>query len=239
MKSKAVPANPSDITRYRSRQVLAEALAGDIARMLRDAIRQRGTASLAVSGGSTPKLLFPALAKQALDWSKVTVTLVDERWVPATSDRSNARLVGDLLLTGAARSARFVELHHAGLSVEEALPLIERDLASMRLPLDVVVLGMGADGHTASFFPGGIGLGAAVDANTTAKVAVVTADAAQEARVTLTLPEIALARHLILHFEGEAKLDVFEAALLADNPDDLPIRHVLAARPDIAVHWTA
>ncbi|MFT3755356.1 MAG: 6-phosphogluconolactonase [Pseudoxanthomonas sp.] len=202
---------------------LAAALAQTVADNLRAALNERGTATLALSGGNTPKRFFQALSRQSLDWAKVTVTLVDERWVGEDSERSNAALVRAILLQHEAAAANFLPLYRANTEVEQALPAIETTLAP-RLPLDVAVLGMGADGHTASYFPGGDRLTEALDPATPARVLPMRAPGAGEPRITLTLPVLLAARHLYLHIEGAEKRTVLERAVAGD---DLPIRAVL------------
>lgn len=225
---------------YASSQALADALALSVADDLRHALAANGRASLAVSGGSTPKRFLQALSAQALDWSRVGVTLVDERWVPASSPRSNAALVRSCLLQGPAAAARFVPLFHDVPTPEAALPDLEQALLELPLPLDVAVLGMGDDGHTASFFPGGDRLEQALDRGSAWTVLPMRAAAAGEPRVTLTLPVLLAARRLYLHIEGAGKRRVLEHALAEDGTDALPIAHVLAARADrVDTYWTA
>ncbi len=132
---------------------LAEGLATRVADALSAGITARGRASLAVSGGSTPKAFFKALSSAGIDWPKVTVTLVDERFVPPENDRSNHKLVAENLLQNAARAAAFVPLYHAGETAEEAATEATTATAGICQPFDVAILGMGTDGHTASFFP--------------------------------------------------------------------------------------
>lgn len=219
---------------------LAEALAQAVADDLRNAIQARHHATLAVSGGNTPKRFLQALAQQSLDWSQVTVTLVDERWVPETSARSNAALVRAHLLQGQASSAEFLPLYRQTPEPEAALPGLERDLAALPLPLDVVVLGMGDDGHTASFFPGGDRLAEALDPDATARVLPMRAPAAGEPRITLTLPMLLAARARYLHIEGQAKREVLERALVSGGAGGAPIARVLlqAAVP-VDTYWSA
>ena len=233
---RATDAPAADLHRFDSRGALAEALAANVADALRTAIAERGQALLAVSGGSTPKLFFDALSRQPLDWDKVTVTLVDERWVERDSDRANAKLVASLLLRNDAGTARFVDLYLPGMAIDDAAPVLDTTIKALGAP-DAVVLGMGADGHTASFFPGGDGLAAATDPATHAAVTVVHAAAAGEPRVTLTLPVLLGAGLLALHIEGEEKRRVLEEALAAGEANDLPIRHVLHNRTDLQIYW--
>ncbi len=216
---------------------LAATLSRIIADELRVALAARGNALLAVSGGNTPKRLFEALSRQTLDWRKVTITLVDERWTSRGSNRSNAVSVERGLLQNEAADARFVDLYEDGMDIDDAAPILDARIAALGLPFDAIVLGMGLDGHTASFFPGGQGLADAVDATTHRHVAVVRAEAAIEPRITLTLPTILGARFLALHIEGEAKRLVLEEALGAGNANAMPIRHVLRARRDLPVFW--
>ncbi|KAF1715618.1 6-phosphogluconolactonase [Pseudoxanthomonas yeongjuensis] len=207
---------------------LAESLAATIADNLRSALAARDHASLALSGGNTPKRFLQALSRQALPWRNVGVTLVDERWVPESNERSNARLLRENLLHGAAAEARFLPLHRDTPEPEQALAGIERDLAALPSPFDALVLGMGNDGHTASFFPGGDRLADAVDPATTSKVLPMRAPDAGEPRITLTLPTILAARHLYLHVEGTGKRHVLDAAVAGVGEGaDYPIRNVL------------
>jgi 6-phosphogluconolactonase len=207
---------------------LAESLAVTVADNLRTALAARGHASLALSGGNTPKRFLQALSLQPLSWRDVVVTLVDERWVPESHERSNARLLRENLLQGAATEARFLPLYRDTPEPEQALREIERDLASLPSPFDAVVLGMGNDGHTASFFPGGDHLADALDPATKTRVLPMHAPDAGEPRITLTLPPILAARRLYLHIEGAGKRDVLDAAVSGVGEGaDYPIRKVL------------
>ena len=207
---------------------LAESLALTVANHLRAALMARDLASLALSGGNTPKRFLQALSLQSLPWKNVTVTLVDERWVPESSERSNARLLRENLLHGGAAEARFLPLYRDTPEPEQALAGIERDLTSLPLPFDAAVLGMGEDGHTASFFPGGDRLAEALDPATTARVLPMRAPGAGEPRITLTLPILLAARHLYLHIEGTAKQRVLEDAVSGTGAGaGYPMRSVL------------
>jgi 6-phosphogluconolactonase len=219
---------------FASADALAIALADAVASDLTEGIADKGMAVLAVSGGSTPKRFFKALSKHALDWSNVFVTLVDERWVDPSSDRSNARLVKDLLLTADAGQARFVPLWSGGdapsqASVEET----NERLGALPQPFDAVILGMGNDGHTASFFPGGDTLDAALTSEGPALP--LKAPGAGEPRITLTLPVLLNTRSLYLHIEGPEKAAALDKAMGPGPVEIMPVRAVLR-QTDTPVH---
>lgn len=216
-------------------QALAKALSASIADKLREAIDARGEALIAVSGGSTPKRLFEELSHASLDWSRVTVTLVDERWVPDTDERSNARLVESLLLQHKAADAEFVPLYVETATPEAGISEARARVAALEQPFDVIVLGMGPDGHTASFFPGGDRLGEALDVSNTSLVLPMRAPGAGEPRITFTLPVLLQARSLYLHIQGRDKRDVLAEA---EQPGSrLPIASVLRAGRPLDIYW--
>lgn len=225
--------NPTMHT-YDSKDALARALAARISAQLAEAAATRGRAVLALSGGSTPKRLMETLSHAEIDWSKVSVTLVDERWVDADNERSNARLLMTHLLRDKAAAAQFVPLYAAAPTPESVLPSINARIDALPLPLDVAVLGMGGDGHTASFFPGGDRLAEALDPNGAHNVLPMRADGAGEPRITLTVPRLIEARALYLHIEGDDKRAVYEQALAGA---DYPITRVMALAHDLETYW--
>jgi 6-phosphogluconolactonase len=217
---------------------LAQALAGKVAETLAGAIAARGEASLAVSGGSTPKAFFRALSIKDIAWNKVTITLVDERFVPETSDRSNHKLVLEGLLQNEASKAKFIPLYHAVADVEDAAFAATSDAKRIPRPFDVVILGMGGDGHTASFFPGGNHLEMALNPKTPRGVITMEAQDAGEPRLTFTFSALQDARLLVLHIEGQAKSPVIEKALAEGKDSALPIGRVIAnAAADTEIYW--
>lgn len=223
------------VTRFETRPALAAALGSAVAARLAEAIAANGRAMLAVSGGSTPKLFFQALAQEDIDWTQVLVTLVDERFVDENSPRSNAALAKANLLRGRAAAARFVGLYQPASTVEAAADKADAVRRSLGGPADVLVLGMGNDGHTASFFPDATTLPDLLDAGSERLVAPVHALSAGEPRLTMTLPSVAASRSVFLHIEGEEKRAVLDSALAGAK---LPIGAVLSALPrPAAVYW--
>lgn len=226
----------ADWRTFPTREALAEALADDVADVLRHALKTREQALLAVSGGSTPGNFFDALSWKHLDWANVVVTLVDERFVPPSSDRSNERLVRERLLRNEARLARFMPLYSNAASVEAAAGQADAGLALFGRAPDAVVLGMGLDGHTASFFPDAPNLDALTDPAQTRRVMPVDAPSAGEPRLTLTLPLLVGARFVALHIEGQEKKAVLEAALTPGG--NKPISAIFAhAHGPVPVYW--
>ena len=222
---------------FADKPTLAKELAEAVADHIRTAITERGMAAIAVSGGSTPARFFQALGKtKDVDWSKVIVTLVDERWVDETSNRSNALLVNERMLQGPAAVARFFPLFSGGDEpTAEAVAKTNASLVDLPLPFAAVVLGMGSDGHTASFFPGGDTLTEALTAPGPALA--IHAPGAGEARITLTLPYLLNTDGLYLHIEGEEKAVVLDAALSEGPVEDMPIRAVLRSGQTVTVYW--
>ena len=221
---------------FADRQDLATALAGEIAGRLTGAIAERGTALLAVSGGTTPARLFAALSTTPITWDKVIVTLVDERFVPPSSPRSNAGLVTANLLQNKAAAARCVPLYHEAASIEVAAAADSEALRALPWPLDVVILGMGGDGHTASFFPDAGNLEELLDPTSQRIVLPVHAASGGEPRLTLSMARIVAAGFIALHIEGEDKRTAFDGAMGPGAKK--PIRRVLEAAPrPIEVFW--
>ena len=223
---------------FGSKEDLALALAEAIVDDLQGGISANGFASLAVSGGSTPAKFFGALGRRRdVEWEKVLVTLVDERWVPETESRSNAGLVNEKMLQGPAAVARFIPLYAGGDAPDAAgLARAAEQVAILPARFSAVVLGMGNDGHTASFFPGGDHLAEALAG--TAPVVSMRAPGAGEARVTFSLSRLLDTDALYLHIEGEEKAKVLEQALAEGPVEAMPVRAVLRqTRTPLTIYW--
>lgn len=217
---------------------LAAGLADAVASALARAIAKKGVATLAVSGGSTPKAFFEALSTRQLDWPKVKVTLVDERFVAEDNPRSNHLLVKTHLLKDKAAAAEFVPLYRPEATIEDAAVTASGNVPGITEPFDVAILGMGTDGHTASFFPGGDHLSAALDLSQPRRVMTMEAPGAGEARLTLSFSALHDAGLLVVHIEGAEKKSVLDRALSGTDEMDMPIRAVLErARTTPEIYW--
>jgi 6-phosphogluconolactonase len=220
-------------------------LAQDIAQRLSAAIQARGFAVLSVSGGKSPVALFEALRVIDIDWSRVRVTLVDERCVPRTHPDSNALLVQTHLLQDLAAKAQLVFMV-ASAAEPLSPPTVQAQVAGIALSAagitDVLVLGMGADGHTASLFPEAPYLADALDLrNKQSCVAIelkILPANAPYARITQTLAQILSARHIVLPLTGDDKLNTLQQAWKQATPA-LPISFVLQQTQTPVALWLA
>jgi len=211
---------------------LAQDFADWTARLLQGAIDKRGMALLVVSGGSTPAHYFTALSSRDIDWPRIAITLADERRVADDSPRSNARMLRETLLRGRAAAAKFSPLADSRLTPEQELSAASARIAALPSPADLVVLGLGADGHTASWFPGADNLSQAIDPGARALVLPIHAPGAPEARLTLTARVLLRARALALHIEGLDKLATLARACAEGPIEAMPIRAVLRGAAD-------
>jgi len=222
---------------YASRDELTQALADAVCATLSAAIGERGRASLAVSGGTTPQPLFEALASRELAWERVTVLLVDERWVSPDDPDANEHLVRTSLLQGRAAAASFM-----GMKTEAADPRAAEDVCSERFypffPLDLVLLGMGGDGHTASLFPGAARLDKALAGENEKICMAITPPAASHKRMSLTLAALLKSRALVVHIVGNEKKSVLDQALAPGPVQDMPIRAIFRqSRVPVTIFW--
>nr|ART36491.1 C840 [uncultured bacterium] len=212
---------------YASPTEAAQGLAGAVAKALTDALTARERASLVVSGGRSPIEFFHRLRDAALDWTRVWITLADERWLPPTDPDSNAGLVQQHLLQGAAAAAHFVPLWNGAATPAAAIAERTVALATLPQPFDAVVLGMGEDGHTASLFPYAAGIETAIDPRGPARLAAIDPPAAPYPRLSLTVAALLGSRHLHLPLAGATKRAVYARALADCDPLRLPVAAML------------
>ena len=221
--------------------VLADTLAQLIARSLQEQIDSDGAASLVVSGGSTPAPVFERLSGIDIDWSKVAVTLADERWVPPGHADSNESLVRDLLLVNKAKPAQFVSLYRQGVSADDAVSSVAADIAAMAQPFSVCILGMGSDGHTASLFPDAAAeqLDAAMSTSNPQSVAILRPPSVTQERITLTRSALLNSHQRILHITGQVKHDVLAEALAQSaGQTDIPGEYTAGMKPIVGLLTT-
>ena len=219
----------------------AEAWASAIAGTVGDALRasRASRPRLLVSGGSTPAPVFRRLSQAPLDWAAVDIGLVDERWLPPSDPDSNAHLVTENLLRDGARAARFTGLARIDGPIDAAVEAAN----AQAVPADVILLGMGDDGHTASLFPRMPGLDRAL-ASTDPYVAVDATGCPGAGpwphRISLTPVGLAPAPVRLLLLRGNSKRRVLERAVKATDPHDFPVRLAFTTPgAQLQVHWYA
>lgn len=213
--------------RFPDQTALVQALAGEIQVDLQEAIAARNKASLVVSGGRTPLPLFAQLTQERIQWDRTWVTLADERWVDVTDENSNERSVRNALLQGPAAQTHFVGFKNTAATPEAGAEWAWRALTRVPRPFDVVMLGMGEDGHTASLFPGSLALARALDLKAAPACVAVNTMSSPHARLSLNLSALLDSRRIIVHIEGAAKWAVYQRARAAGPVSELPVRAIL------------
>jgi len=220
-----------ELIKYPDAEVMMMDLGNTLAGELENALLTNDQVSFAVPGGTTPGPIFDVISEaNHIDWARVSVMLTDERWVPETSERSNTRLLKQRLLVNAAAAATYVPLYGDAETPEEKLPELAANLAE-KLPVSVMLLGMGADMHTASIFPGADQLDTALYGD---KLLVpMRAPGAPEPRITLSTKVLngAIKRHIVI--KGADKLEALEKAQTL-SPERAPVAAILAGS---TVHW--
>ena len=206
---------------------LAITLGNEICQRLTSATQKKSTASLVVSGGSTPKSLFEYLSSQDIAWDKVKITLADERCVSADDAANNGKMVQQLLLKNKADKATFISLYDEMIDKEKALEKARYKLNQIDLPYDVVILGMGNDGHTASIFPKASNCSEALDLSNSENSMLVDPITTSPLRITQTRRQLLNSDFLTLHFFGEDKRLLFNSIIAEDRANNYPISHFI------------
>ena len=223
---------------FYSRAQLDTQLAEDIANILQDGVEKKGEALLVVSGGSTPLQLFRLLSQKVIPWQHIKITLADERWVAKEQPDSNEKLVRESLLINEAEKAQFIPLKNSSATALEAEPEINKILAMLDT-FDVVILGMGADGHTASLFPEAVNLEEGLDLNTDKHCLAVDPITAPHQRMSMTLARLLDSQQIIIHIVGKEKRALIEKAVLLENQKSLPISVLIyQKKTPVTLYWS-
>ena len=217
---------------FENRLQLEAALTQRLSDSLQSALVADGAATFLVSGGSSPRQVYEALSQVDLDWSRVTVALVDERWVDAGHKASNEAFIRKHLLQGCAANAFFVGMKTPAATVWDGLAECEARYAALSERPTICLLGMGNDGHTASFFPHAKGLDQALALPTSEKesrCAAIEAIASEVTgehtqRMTVSLSYLSAAHERILLINGEAKRETLGAAKAGSDRNAMPVR---------------
>ena len=231
----------AEIETFPTLETWAASIAGRLEETLGQAVIANGRAVFAGPGGSTPSPVYARLAQADIGWSKIAVTLVDERYVPETSPESNARLIRDVLLQGPAAAARFVPLYHPAVTVDRAAAMAAHALDEAGGRFDAVLLGMGEDGHICSMFPASPTLKTLL--SPTLKPTVLGVPHGRDGaapsleRLSINLPYLMSAGRVILGLKGAEKRAVFEREAAGD-PAIQPIAALIANNVPLEVVWT-
>lgn len=227
------------VQRFADADMLVRELAHQVADTLQTAIDVRGLASLVISGGKSPVKLFEILRTQLIDWSRVCIALVDERWVAGDDPSSNEKLAKDFLLRDKAAAARFYGLKNAAATPAAGAQAAWEAYGPIPKPFDTVILGMGDDGHTASLFPGSPNLAEGLDTSRKPGCIGMTAPTAPQQRMSLNLSALLESRRLVLFISGEAKWRTYVQATESGPVNAMPIRAVLRQqRTPTDVFWS-
>ena len=222
---------------FKSPNELNEEFAKQILMILGEAIERNGKATLAVSGGSTPKPLFKALSEKDFAWNQVQVTLVDERWVSNDHNDSNTKLVHENLLVNYAKEAEFVSVTTTESDPVNAEQTISQRFDSMADAFDIIILGMGEDGHTASLFPCSEQIEAGLDLSRELSAIATAPTTAPHQRMSMSLAKIIKAKHVFLHLVGAKKRDVLEDAIQNFKEIEKPIKAVVS-HTNVDLMWS-
>lgn len=224
---------------FTSRERLVDVASEQIADAINAAVTKRGAASLMLSGGSSPRPVYEALSQMDLPWDKVTIGLVDDRWVKRGEPGSNETFLDNTLLKGVAKRAKFIGLKTNDINPAAGVKASEAQLSHIPQPFDVCVMGMGLDGHTASWFPNSKGLKEALDLDNPKNVVAIDARGCPVAgdhpeRITLTLAAVMASKQIILMIPGAGKSDVFKQSA-NKSVYDAPVKALRAAGERLTV----
>lgn len=225
---------------FDDRAALFTALQSHIESNLSGAVDARGKASIALSGGSTPAPLYEALSQStAVDWPAVEVTLSDERYVPVEHVDSNEAMLRRTLLCNAAANAKLVPLMQISDDAEQAAATTSNSLASMQLPLDLLILGMGNDMHTASLFPDAPELAQALASDQPQNCLAIHPASSAYPRLSMSLNMLLNSREIVLLITGQDKLDTLAKARTTASIEQAPIAAILQqGTVPVHIYWS-
>jgi 6-phosphogluconolactonase len=226
---------------YDDMDELADAVAGDVGFIIESAIDARGSAVVALAGGKTPKPILEKLSNAKIDWKRVVIVPTDERIVALDDPLSNVAMLAKIFLPKGARVVPLVSEKAADYKL--AGSAASSRLGDFHWPPDLVWLGVGEDGHTASIFPGP-DLDDALNAPAERRMVGVMPDPlppeAPVARVTLTRSAIQSAKSLVIVLTGDKKRALLEQAIKDGDSSPLPVGRVLAGlETPVDIHWCA
>ena len=207
---------------YPKRLDALDAVAKHLVKLLESALHNKSRITFGVCGGRSAEVLFPRLAASPLPWASIDVVLVDERWVSTQSSQSNEKLVRDSLLHGYASAAALVGLKTDHVRAVDALRTVEQRLDQVQLPIDVLFISMGDDGHIASLFPGGV-----ENLEGNRRVVATTSPSVPHERISLSPWVLRNAQRIILPVFGPEKQTLFDRVVQRGPNMDYPVRHVL------------
>ncbi|MDQ9091519.1 6-phosphogluconolactonase [Pseudoalteromonas haloplanktis] len=226
---------------FDSKDALTAELSATLEQSLVDGIEASGRAVLMVSGGSSPAPAYKHLSNLALDWAKIDVAMVDERWVDAEHDKSNEAFIKSTLLQNHGADANFITMKNSAATAQQGSAECEAAYQQLKRPFDVTILGMGPDGHTASLFPHAKGLEYGLTtSDLVCAINAIESDVTGSIteRMTLTLAAIAQSKVVKLLISGEEKLAVYKTAKAGGDVNDMPLRAVLNHPSiNIEVYW--
>jgi len=225
---------------FDSREQVIESLCDNLIESLQKIIDEKQTCSMAIAGGNTPKPLYEHLSKQSIDWDKVNLTLTDERWVEPSNTSSNQNMVWHSLIQDQAAEVNFIPLKNPHTTAPEGKDECEAILKQSIPILDVVVLGMGEDGHFASIFPGMEDTKSLLDINNQEICSAVQPEG-NEARMSLTLAYLLKAKNIYLFITGEEKKRIIDNIVDKNYVDDkYPVSALLLQDTcPVQVYWSS
>ncbi|MCW8875994.1 MAG: 6-phosphogluconolactonase [Kangiellaceae bacterium] len=228
---------------YSTREELFQKAANQCASQITRGIEKQGRASIAVPGGSTPAPVFELLSRMSLDWHNVLIAPTDERWVDINEPTSNQKLLQDTLLVNQAKDARLMAMKNSAATATLGQKESEQSINELERPFDIVMIGMGNDGHFASLFPGSSPFEQAMDLDNSKSCIAIDATGCPVAgdnteRMSLTLSAILDAKLVMVLITGNDKLEVLRLAEKENNPSDKPIAALLNQNETpVEVYW--